>query len=73
MAESYTTQEADTVDLIAWNRYGRTKGVTEAILRANPGLAKLGPVLDAGVKMTLPDVAAEAVTKTVVRIWGNAS
>lgn len=28
----------DTVDALCWRHYGRTQGVTEQVLKANPGL-----------------------------------
>ncbi len=33
----------DTVDALCWRHYGRTQGVTEQVLQANPGLAEYGP------------------------------
>lgn len=33
----------DTVDALCWRHYGRTQGVTEQVLKANPGLAEYGP------------------------------
>ncbi len=33
----------DTVDALCWRHYGRTQGVTEQVLKANPGLAEHGP------------------------------
>lgn len=33
----------DTVDALCWRHYGRTQGVTEQVLKANPGLAECGP------------------------------
>ncbi len=44
MATVIATQ-GETVDSLCWQYYGRTAGVTEAVLDANPGLADLGPVI----------------------------
>ncbi len=33
----------DTVDALCWRHYGRTQGVTEQVLKANPGLTEYGP------------------------------
>lgn len=33
----------DTVDALCWRHYGRTQGVTEQVLKANPGLAEYVP------------------------------
>ncbi|EJK20359.1 phage Tail Protein X [Klebsiella pneumoniae subsp. pneumoniae KPNIH19] len=35
--------QGDTVDALCWRHYGRTQGVTEQVLQANPGLAEHGP------------------------------
>jgi len=50
------TQAGDTVDLVCWRHYGITRAVTEVVLRANPGLAAMGPKLPAGTKIVLPKV-----------------
>ena len=36
-------QQYDTVDALCWRHYGRTQGLTEQVLQANPGLASHGP------------------------------
>jgi phage tail protein X len=67
MALTYRTKDGDTVDLICWHIYGRTSGVVEQVLTGNPGLAALGPVLQAGVIVELPEITAPAEEK--VTIW----
>jgi len=52
-SEDYVTQEGDTVDLIAYTRFG-AHGMEPAIFDANPGLAALGPVLPAGIVVRVP-------------------
>ncbi len=61
--------QGDTVDAICWRYYGRTAGVTEAVLAANPGLADLGPVIPHGTAVTLPDAAPQAEQRQVVNLW----
>ena len=61
--------QGDTVDAICWRYYGRTAGVTEAVLDANPGLADLGPVIPHGTAVTLPDAAPQAEQRQVVNRW----
>ncbi|NHC11083.1 tail protein X [Stutzerimonas degradans] len=61
--------QGDTVDAICWRYYGRTAGVTEAVLEANPGLADLGPVIPHGTAVTLPDAAPQAEQRQVVNLW----
>jgi len=69
MPDIYTTKEGDTVDLIALRERGQTAELTETIFDLNPGLAALGPVLPAGVKITLPDPVARKAERNVPRIW----
>lgn len=53
MFENYTCQEGDTIDLIAFNRFG-THGMEPAILEANPGLADRGAILPLGLVIRIP-------------------
>lgn len=65
----YRTSDGDTVDYIAWKYYGTTEGRTvEQVLAANKGLADRGPILPAGVLITLPDIDPTAKTPAV-RLW----
>lgn len=69
MAERvYLTKDGDMVDAVAFSHYGRSDGTTEAVYRANPGLAARGARLPAGVRVTLPEVEAPRPADTV-RIW----
>lgn len=52
--DTIITSEGDMVDELAFRHYGTHEGTTEAIMDANPGLAARGPVLPAGVTITLP-------------------
>jgi phage tail protein X len=61
-------QQGDTVDVLCWRYYGRTAGVTEALLLANPGLADIGPVLPHGHLVDLPEITIEAERK-MVQLW----
>jgi len=60
--------QGDTVDALCWRHYGRTAGVVEAVLEANPRLADLGPVLPHGQRVTLPEQAPQPQTQTV-QLW----
>lgn len=69
MALKYRTREGDTADLIAWKHYGRQDGqLVEMLVDANPGLADRGPVLPAGILITLPDFQLPEQVKGV-RLW----
>ncbi|WP_225775916.1 tail protein X [Pseudomonas sp. Marseille-Q5115] len=63
--------QGDTVDAICWRAYGRTAGVVEAVLEANPGLAELGAVLPHGTEVVLPDEAPQAQQSEsqMVNLW----
>lgn len=60
--------QGDTVDRICYRYYDRTAEVTEAVLKANPGLAKLGPILPMGTRVKMPAVEAKP-TKQTVNLW----
>jgi len=61
--------QGDTVDAICWRYYGRTAGVTEAVLNANPGLADLGPILPTGQQVAMPEVSEQAEQQTAINLW----
>lgn len=61
-------QQGETLDALCWRIYGRTAGVTEAVLAANPGLADLGPVLPHGQLVALPDQPPQP-TARLVQLW----
>lgn len=72
MADSdqfYVSKDGDILDQIVFNRYGNTaEKQVEAVLAANRGLAALGPVLDAGVRIRLPDLGDATPTETI-SLW----
>ncbi|CQJ13588.1 tail protein X [Yersinia enterocolitica] len=61
-------QQYDTVDAMCWRYYGRTEGVTEKVLAANPGLADIGPVLPHGYPVEMPELSAATTTQTL-QLW----
>lgn len=63
----YRTKQGDVLDRICWNVY-RHHGQEEAVLAANPGLVKYGPVLPADVVIVLPAVTTQQHSQTV-RLW----
>ena len=63
--------EGETLDEIAWRRYGRPDAVP-AVLAANPGLADAKPVLPKGELVALPDLPAPDLAMPAARLWkGN--
>lgn len=69
MAVTLRTQQNDTVDALCWRHYGRTAGVTEAVLEANPGLADHGPTLPQGLAVEMPEAQAAAPQRQMVNLW----
>ncbi len=62
-------QQGDTVDAMCWRHYGRTAGIVEQVLEANPGLADLGPVIPHGTLIELPEQAVRAEQRQTVNLW----
>lgn len=69
MTTAIRTQQHDTVDALCWRHYGRTAGVTEAVLEANPGLADHGPILPQGIVVNLPAAQFAAPQRQMVNLW----
>lgn len=69
MTQTYRCIEGDILDRICWKFYGRTSGTVEAVLEANPGLADLGPVYSAGLKIELPSLPDAEATNNVIKLW----
>ena len=63
------TNQNDTVDSLCWRFYGRTAGVTEAVLEANPGLADHGPILPQGLVVNMPEAQTTAPQRQMVQLW----
>ncbi|PWC09580.1 tail protein X [Brenneria corticis] len=61
-------QQGDTLDTLCYRYYGRTQGVVEVVLTANPGLAALGAILPHGAAVTLPDIDT-APARESVQLW----
>ena len=65
-------QQNDTLDALLWRHTGRTAGITEAVLLANPGLADLGSVLLHGTVVDIPDTALAAPASAhqpLIQLW----
>ncbi|ELY6220277.1 tail protein X [Cronobacter sakazakii] len=60
--------QGDTLDVICARHYGRTEGVVETVLTANPGLAELGAVLPHGTAVELPDIAPAPAAESI-NLW----
>ncbi|MGY5801844.1 tail protein X [Rhizobium sp. LEGMi12c] len=69
MATIYKTRQGETIDLACLSHYGRTSGVVEAVLSANPGLAGLGPTLPLGTHIFMPDMPSASVERRLISLW----
>lgn len=68
MKEIYAIQN-DTVDAICWREYGRSTGVVEQVLAANPHLSEFGPFIPMGTKVQLPDIPTPQNKVQSVQLW----
>lgn len=59
--------QGDTLDQLCHRHYGSTKGVTEAVLKANPGLSGL-VFLEAGQLVEMPDISTQPAQE-MVQLW----
>ncbi len=65
----HVTVEGERLDQIAWTVYGRQLGVVEALLVANPGLARFDIRLPAGLAIELPELDLTTNTAQQVSLW----
>ncbi len=63
----YRTNKGDMLDAICHKHYQGRPKATEAVLSANPKLAKLGAVLPDGIEIVLPELPA--VKKQSISLW----
>ena len=68
MSIIYTTSDGDVLDQICQNYYGSTVKIVEQVLEVNPHLSELDAVLDAGVKITLPEIIIQKESE-IVKLW----
>lgn len=63
-----TTEQGDSVDSLCWRHLGSSSAVA-FVLELNPGLAAHGPLLPAGISVTLPDEFPDSTTKSTINLW----
>lgn len=70
MAITYQTRDGDMLDAICAEHYGSMNlGATVVlVLQANRGLADLGPIYSAGIRITLPDINI-SVAEPNLQLW----
>ena len=59
----------DTIDAICWRYYGRSTGVVELVLEANPQLTSQGVFLPIGTLVNLPNIETPQQTKPTIQLW----
>jgi phage tail protein X len=64
----YMTKDGDTLDRICWQYYDGQQTTVAQVLEANPGLADHGPLLPAGIIITLPALVTPAKEQGV-SLW----
>lgn len=69
MAKTINAYQNDTVDAICWREYGRSSGVVEKVLEANPDIAAYGPFLPMGTEVFLPDLETPQQIKQTIQLW----
>ena len=69
MPKTIFALQHDTVDEICWRVYGRSSGVVEKVLEANPKLAELDAFLPIGTEVTLPDIETPQQIKQTIQLW----
>ncbi|MCS6237155.1 phage tail protein [Shewanella baltica] len=63
------SRDGDSVALILWQQMKRDDDdAEEALYRLNPGLEQYGPILPAGLEITLPELTDKTPAK-VVNVW----
>ncbi|WP_321392863.1 tail protein X [Emcibacter sp.] len=65
---TYITREGDAIDYVCKKHYGDDYTAPDQVYAANPGLAAYGPILPAGLTITLPEIETEAIAETV-SLW----
>jgi phage tail protein X len=63
------TLQGDTLDLVCWRTYGKTRGATEQVLLANPGLAEMDPTLPIGTLVEMPVLTSMGNQPNPIRLW----
>ena len=67
--DTVRARAGDTLDALNWRERGLGPDDLPAVLQANPGLARLGPVLPIGTPVILPDTPPANRVRDVVQLW----
>lgn len=69
MSKTIKSIQNDTIDSICWRYYGRSTGVVEQVLSANPQLDELGVLLPIGTDVVLPDLDSPQNIQQSINLW----
>ena len=69
MSQTITAMQNDTIDAICWRHYGRSAGVVEQVLEANPQLAEYDVFLPMGTTVVLPDITSPEQVQQSINLW----
>lgn len=61
------SRQNDSIDAVLWRTFGNTDALVQA-LEMNPHV-KDSAVLDAGVRLVLPDLPTAKPPKQVIKLW----
>lgn len=64
-----SAREGDTLDLLCWRDRGLGPADLPAVLTLNPGLAARGPVLPAGLAVSVPARSVTPPVLAVIQLW----
>ena len=69
MSKTIIAIQNDTIDTICWREYGRSAGVVEMVLEANPSIIVHGVFIPMGTEVILPDIETPQQTKHTIQLW----
>lgn len=61
-------EQGDTLDILCWRYYGRTRETLEKVYAANTGLAELGALLPHGTAVEMPEINESPIRETI-KLW----
>ncbi len=70
-SESNSSSLVDGIQALSAMSTADLRGIVEKVLNANPKLVEYGPVLPAGVTITLPDLSPEAEDNEIIQLWDD--
>lgn len=69
MARVVVANQDEPLDALVWRATGLGSPAIEAVLAANPGVARLGTALPSGTEILIPDVAEAPADAPMLQLW----